>query len=326
MQPLFNRTHMMDETKAFSKPRNIVIELIILFAIFMIINFVQNLILMPALMIFMYGDDKFIELITAQPPDINALFTRMFELLTIVPEWIMILSVALSAVIIIAVLFYCKFIDKRPIKSLGLRKGRVFGEYLAGFLTGAIAIAVSVAVVMLCGAVEFSGINTSVSPLLLLLYLVAYIIYGMAYELLIHGQYMMSVTKNASVTYALVVSSFAFAVISSTSVGVTFIPFLNMLVLAGVTGVCVIKRGNIWCAAGFHAAWCFCQNVIFSFTQTGVSDHTHILRFEMAQNSDKLHGGVYGLDGSLASLLILFLLLGVFYKLKDNKNELSKSK
>lgn len=323
MKDLFNRTNMMEESKQYGQPRTPMKELLIFFALYFISNIVQSFVLTPSLICVMYGDEKFVALSQAETPDFNAMLTRMTEIMTILPEWVYIITLMSTVLTVVSVMIFCKFIDKSPLSSLGFRKSGAFREYIIGVVIGIVLISLTTAMCLLTGSTEYTGLNNSVSISLALLYLISYLIRGFATVLLFFGYYTTRLTKNLSVTQSILMSSLVYTAFQSMSaVTPSFVLFVSTFVFACFINLYIVKRGNIWGAAAIYGIWGFMQNTVFNFTTQGKSDITHILSFKINLNNSVLNGGYSGMESGLCGLLIMFLALGALYLTKPNKKEI----
>ena len=146
-------------------------------------------------------------------------------------------------------------------------------------------------------------------------------IFGLAEEALIHGFFMTSSAKSSSLAYSLIMSSVLFSFTNSMNSGSSLLGSVNVFMLGVFTGLCVMRRGNLWGMGAFHAAWNFTQNVVFGFGMSSESSRTSILKFTGLEGYDSLNGGIYGLQSSLIVTLILFLAIGAVLISKPNSRE-----
>lgn len=314
---MFNRTKMMDEALV-SKKRMPITELFIFFLLYIISNFLSYFLFVPPLLKYLLSDAKILELITAAENNVEAVATRTYELLEIMPEWLIIYRMFASIATVVTVIVFCKCVEKRKISSMGIRKKNAFREVGFGVILGIAMLGTMLTLLILTGTVKFEGIsNFSIS--IVLLYLFGSIIIGLADELLYRGCYMINLTKLSSVKYSLIISSLIYAIVKSYFFGGSFLTFINLLIFGLTLGILVIKRGSIWLAAVLRGVWEFTQIAFFG----AAKDSTHIFNLSVNTDMSNLHGGELGLIGGLIVTLVFFLMIGFVIKLKPDADEVS---
>ena len=323
MKDFFKKTKMMEEAKSQGKKFAPVIETLIFLAVFYVGNFAQSIFIVPATVFYLYSDPLIINILSSETPDVNAFTERVLELSASKPEWILVLSLFSTACIIAAVIVYCKFIEKRTLASVGIRKHRAFSEYIAGFLLGCLLMSAAIVFAVLTGTIKFEGLG-SISAVMLVLYFVAYLIQGMSEELLIRGYFMTALGKTANSVYVIVCSSLFFALMHFGNNGISLMGIINLFLFGLVAGVYVLKRGNIWGVAALHSAWNFVQGTVFGFPVGGSSETVSLLKFSTVDGFERLNGGTFGPEGGLWVTLVLFVALGLVLALKQNKNEIAE--
>ena len=101
------------------------------------------------------------------------------------------------AVFMLVAILYCKFIEKRPMKSMGFN-GKLFG-YLKGILIGILLLVVSIGIIVLTGNISYNGILKNTDYPIILAFLGAFIIQGAMEETLCRGFLMTSLSKKISI-------------------------------------------------------------------------------------------------------------------------------
>jgi len=315
---MINKTKMMEQAKN-SKTYNPLIEILIFFAIFIVSNIVQNIILVPALSSFMMNDQKLIDLMNSQLESFEPIVQRMLELMTIIPEWIWILRIFLYGILGLCVIVYSKFMGKRSCGSIGLRKHNAVKDFLLGTIFGGVLMIAVLFGCIITGSLKYESI-CSFSPTLLMLYFLGSVVYGISQELFYRGYYMTTLTKTFSVKYSLVMSAIVDAFFTLSISDGNIITLINSFLMSLMFGLIVIKRGNIWFSSAFHSIWYFSQIIFFGVT----SGTTKILQLTVNEKMANLNGGVFGISGSLIFTLVIFLALGVVLRMKQNSDEIAK--
>lgn len=94
---------------------------------------------------------------------------------------------------------------------------------------------------------------------MLVLFLLGYLIQGMAEELLYRSYLMVTIARRYSMTLAVLISALSYAA------GAVEAPLalLNGMLFGIFAALYLIRRGNIWGIGAFHAAWSFVRDIVF---------------------------------------------------------------
>lgn len=149
---------------------------------------------------------------------------------------------------------HVRFIEKRPLRTIGLVKERFALKYIIGFGAGVILLAAVVLPALLTIPGEFTGLKASA-----LIYLAAFIVQSAGEEVLFRGYMLSALTRRGGVVWAVVVSSIVF--------GLYHIPYpvmqlISAALIGAVLSLFVLRTGSLWSAMGLHAAWNFCLGLI----------------------------------------------------------------
>ena len=219
----------------------------------------------------------------------------------------------------IIALLYCRFIEKRGFKEVGLTgKGT---DYLFGI---GIAIGMLIAIMVFCsvtGSISFLGINKDVSIKGLLLWGIAYIIQGSEEEILCRGFLMNTLKKKVSVPMAVFISSTAFVVphlimtsILDSGILYSIIGVVNLYLISVLFSIIVLWRKNIWISCGLHTAWNYFLNSIFGLTVSGVDANMDGLFIFKINRLSILNGAEYGIEAGIVTTIVTILMIcGIIY-------------
>lgn len=316
------RTKMLEEAKEQSKGRRPFIEMLFFFLVMGIGSSAQSLVLYPAMMYYMYTDEKIISLILGKTQfDSQAFVDAMNSLLSNIPEWLTVLNLFSTVTIIIACIIYCRFIEKRSVASMGFRKRRAVLEYIVGILIGILLFGAVALIGVISGAFEFKGISSFSLPMIIF-YFLGYVIQGASEEILIHGYYMTSVARKNDTFYALFISSIVFALLHLGNSGINVIAFLNLFLFGFLMGMYILKRGNIWGICAVHFVWNFIQGNVLGLSVSGMAKSSSIFIFEVKEGYNLVTGGDFGPEGGLIVTLVLLVAIGIVKSLKTNEYEI----
>ena len=236
------------------------------------------------------------------------------------------LPMLFSTVVIIAgALVYCRAIEKRPFRSMGLRKPGAVPEYLAGLFIGLVMMSLSVGICMINGSMTLSF--ESVGDLTLVpLFFVAYLIQGMSEELLCRGYLMMSAQRRTGIIPCVFISSSVFSLLHLSNPGAGPLALINIFIFGVFEALLFLKRGSIWMAAAVHSMWNFAQGNLFGVAVSGAGNGVSVFSTALSEkSSDALwNGGSFGSEGGLAVTIVLALAIAAVLFLPAKADEISE--
>lgn len=221
--------------------------------------------------------------------------------------------------IILVVVIYCKFIEKRTVASLGIKFDRTFLSYFIGLIIGLVMISASVFISRAGGAVSFDG-YANPRIYVVILFFLGYIVQGAAEEILFRGFFMVSFGARHGMTSGVLVSSLLFAMMHMNNTGFGVLPFINIFLFGVFSALIVISTDSIWCAAAIHSVWNFAQGHIYGLSVSGKSVFDSVFTFSAVGNHSIISGGAFGPEGGLAvtaTLLVSIALFMLYTKGKD---------
>lgn len=193
---------------------------------------------------------------------------------------------------------HAHFVEQRAVSELGTQgMGRQLG---VGLLVGAGLYALCEGVLMAMGIYRITGLN----PWTYLLPAVAMAVSsGVFEELLFRGVLFFSVEKWFGSWVALVVSSAVFGLSHLANPQATLEGALFIAVEAGILlGAAVVLTRRLWLGMGFHVAWNYTQQAIFSSIVSGNDAAPGWIRSTI-KGPDYLTGGQFGVESSVLALL-----------------------
>lgn len=297
-----------------ARVKNIILQILIFYAVFLVIALAEAVV--P--FIFMFSEIlAYFE--SGQYTGINEEYFKFIENLQYQDKFMIITLISTVFGTLLAMI-YCRFIEKRPLSSMGFTKKNGLHDYLIGMLIGFAMLTSVVLLNILFGAMSFDGLNKSVSIGIILLYLVGFIIQGMSEEVIFRGYLMNSIGGKHSMTLAVLISSGAFSLAHILNPGVTFLGIVNIMLFGIFMGLYMICFDNIWGASAIHSIWNFSQGNIFGISVSGTGSIQTVL-YTSADNSKALiNGGNFGVEGGLVSTIVLVIaciLLFMYMKKKE---------
>jgi len=323
------RTKMVDEAAYNHKPQRLIMTLFIFYLVYFIAQLLSNVIVSIASMFWLLNDKEFISFMkeymeATMSGEFDAdYFTAVINsVVARTPSWIVAVSLIAFVMLIATAIFYCLKIEKRPLSSLGIRKGSFLKEYGIGVGIGLGMAGIAVLIAFLCGSVSIKANPDGISPLIILFF-VGFLIQGAAEELMFRGYYMITVARDYKVAIAVLVSSVVFSLAHTGNGGFNFLAFVNILLFGIFLGVYVFKRGDIWGACAIHSMWNFATGCIFGTSVSGMQNMSSFLVAEINESKTLANGGSFGLEGGISATIVLLIAVCLVFLIKPNKKEIS---
>ena len=239
-----------------------------------------------------------------------------------IPDWWNILDLLSFLYTIIAFFLWVRFIEKRPIRTMGFSKGNGLSEFTKGVLVGAIMITTVLVVFFITGDAKFERIQFSL-PFLVswMLVLIGYILQTAAEEIYIRGWLVPIISYHKNAYLAILIASTMFSYFHLDNNGASWLSTLHLFIFGLFTAVYAMKRGNIWGPCGFHFAWNFIMGNVYGFHVSGYDSESSLMYFTTS-NRTFITGGQFGPEGGIPGLVVFILaLLWAIFILKDTSKE-----
>ena len=216
-----------------------------------------------------------------------------------------------------------KFIDRKPLMSIGLSVKDKANEMLIGLGFALAFIGGLFLVLWLIGAINITGyvgFKPGVFIVSVMLFMAAF-----DEELIFRGYIlnnMMDSTSNRWI--ALAGSSLLFALLHSgnTNVWSTWVPMTELFAAGFILGISYTFTKNLWFPTFFHFGWNFFQG-LFGFEISGFNvDSWKIISHENTGNvPDIVSGGAFGIEGSVITLSCTIICTYLIFKYYNELNK-----
>ena len=213
---------------------------------------------------------------------------------------------AIDVLGILLVILFCRYIERRPLVSMGLVKTKIGKQYLCGIMLGVIVFSIVYILGCLFKGYRLNGINHEINPLLLFTFLVVYMVQGMYEELMCRGFLMVSISRKYPTLVGILISSLIFVLMHATNEGFTFIPAINLFLFAFFAAVLCLYTDSIWVVSAFHTIWNFIEGNIFGLTVSGMRMSESMLVTELSDNT-LITGGLFGPEGGVPVTITVML-------------------
>ena len=295
------RPKAVADAAAAQKGLHIVLEILIFIGVFLVSSIAQMAVMMPGQFIMMFTDENYLNAIASG--DMGKLMEASMELAS--SDGMVILMLFATAGMILVTLLFCKLIQKRKMNTVGFQKQGMWKEYLTGLGVG---FGIFTAAVLLCvvtGSLRLEGLSETFSIGMFVLFLLGYMIQGMAEEILCRGYFLVSVSRRYPLAVGIFVNAVLFAALHLLNAGISVLAFINLVLFGVFASVYFIKRGNIWGVGALHSVWNLAQGNIYGIRVSGMQTSCSLLSSEMIAGRELIGGGDFGLEGGLAVTIVL---------------------
>lgn len=284
-----------------SRIKNIFLQILIFYAVFLVISIAESLIpsfmMIPELMSYILSDKfsgvnheymNYVMEVQQRPQNMIAtLYSTVFG--TVIS------------------IIYCRFIEKRSLGSMGMRKNKAFSSYFTGMLIGLVMFSGVVFLNVIFGAIRFNGFNSDLNIGLLLIYLSAWLVQGMSEEFIFRGFLMNSIGGKHNMISAILISAAAFSLAHILNAGATPLALLNIFFFGAFMSLYMICFDNIWGVSAIHAVWNFSQGNIFGISVSGTGSGETLFNTVSPESKAVFNGGAFGAEGGISTTIILLI-------------------
>lgn len=283
------------------------LELLIAAAVFMVGSMLGGVIQIPATMVYMLTNRDYIHMLQTGALDLDL----MMHIIADMPSWMFAVMLFSEIGLIAGILLYCRFLEKRKLRTLGITKKALLPSYAKGAALGLLTFGAVYGICLLTGSVRFlSAPGEKISAGYFLLFLAGYMIQGMAEELLCRGYLLVSLSRRSSMVVSVIASSVFFAVLHGVNAGLSLLALLNLFLFGVMEALVFIRTENIWVVGAFHSIWNFVQGNIFGVQVSGMEVMPSVFGSEFVPGRQFINGGAFGVEGGIAVTLVLAAIIG----------------
>ena len=290
-------------------------ELLRFLLVYLIASTIQGMLLaipMTAWIFTAHGEELF-----AEGKSMGTITDQLFELMSNLPDWLVILSLFAALPVGIVPMFFCRKIERRSFASMGLGKDGAATEYLIGIAAGAVLFVGVALIGSAAGAFRFGAFSLNRADLpLLLAALVGCLVEGACFEIMLRGYLAPTMSVGRPVFVPLIMSTVPALLLASGDSGT--LGTINILLLSLMLCLFTMRRGSIWGACGLHAAWLFTGNFVFGFSLSEKGPGPCLIPVEISSSLKKLlTGGSAGPEASICATIMLLAALGLVFALRS---------
>ena len=255
MKDLFERSVPMQETAQTKKGLLWILELLVFVAVFLVASIAQGFATVPMQLVMLFSDKAYMAAVASG--DVAKLTEASMEVTQRLMEsdGYMIGMLLSDIVMMLIVFLFCRFIQKRKLRTLGFIKKGMLKEYALGMLLGFAFFSVCVLLGVLFGGLKIEGISPEFSIGIFVAYLLGYMVQGMTEEVLCRGYFLGSYARRYPVYAAVLANSLLFASLHLLNSGISVLAFINITLFGIFASIYFIRRGSIWGIGAFHSIW-----------------------------------------------------------------------
>lgn len=291
------------EAKNAQKGLNWALELLIFLALHIVITIAQLIIMFPAQIILLFTNKAYL---TALKTGNMALAEIGIQEVTNSNALTIVMLFTTTMTIVVTLLF-CKLIQKRKMSSVGFVKKGFLKEYIIGLLVGFVIFSAAVLLCIVTGSLNITGLSSTFSVGIFLLFGLGYMIQGMSEEVLCRGYMMISIARRYPLWLAVLLNSLFFSALHLGNSGISVLALVNLTLFGVFASVYFLKRGNIWGIGAIHSIWNFAQGHFYGIKVSGIETSCSVLGSVPTEGRSLINGGAFGLEGGLAVTVVLVL-------------------
>ena len=311
------RPAIVHEAAEAKKGMNFFLEVLVFIAVFLVTTFAKVIIMAPGELVLLMGNEAYVEASLAG--DIQAIVAATLEVAS--SNVYMLLSLFSTVMMIVVTCLFCKLLQKRKLRTIGFVKKGFWKEYLIGAVAGFVVFSVAVLIAALAGGISIEGISPNFSVGYFVLFLLGFLIQGMAEEVLCRGYFMVSLARRYSLIVAIVTNAVVFAALHLLNSGITVLAFVNLVMFGIFASVYFLRRGNIWGIGAFHSIWNWIQGNFYGIKVSGTTVSNSLLTTSLNEDAKLISGGAFGLEGSIVVTIVLLVGTVLLCVMKPRKNE-----
>lgn len=224
--------------------------------------------------------------------------------------------------VILLILAYCYFVEKRRPETLGFVKKNALKGYLVGVLIGFLFITSIYIINLATSSIDTHLSISTVKWWYIILSLVGFFFQGLMEEVVCRGFIMNSIASKIGVLAGIIINSIIFSLMHGFNDGYSLLAAINLFLAGVFFSVIFYYTDSIFVVGAIHASWNFFVGPFYGVKISGYESYSPIFTTVGKSDYSLINGGEFGFEGGLPVTIVLTLIiLVVIYliKLKENK-------
>lgn len=245
------------------------------------------------------------------------------------PKSLLYFTIAGFGTVSVLALLWVRYVENRPLASMGLRKDAALSRFVRGLGIGLALNAIVVFTIYVLGGYDLAALAPSFqSPaalIMIALLFIGFVVQGSTEEILMRGWVLSAMAARFGLVIAIVVNSTVFAALHLGNEGfdhINWIAIANIVLVGLFLSLYAVREGSLLGVCGFHAAWNWILGVGFGLEVSGMSIDLPPLIVDFDTKTDMadwLTGGTFGPEGSIIVSAVFFL--GTLWMLRPKRQK-----
>jgi membrane protease YdiL (CAAX protease family) len=215
-------------------------------------------------------------------------------------------------------------IEHRSVGAYGLplAHSRAIQRLASGLLLGFVMLLGTLGVLRLLGVFYFGSLGLHGPQVLIwgLLWGFGFLAVGFFEEFLFRGYALYTLADGIGFWPAAIIMGLVFGRAHMGNGGETYIGIVGTILFALLASAMLRRTGSLWLPVGVHAGWDWGQSYFFGVSDSGFQAPGHLLNPHI-QGPIWLSGGTVGPEGSIATLIMLVLVMAAFLAFYRERKE-----
>ena len=307
MKDLFERSVPMQETAQTKKGLLWILELLVFVAVFLVASIAQGFATVPMQLVMLFSDKAYMAAVASGD------VAKLTEVSMEVTQRLMesdgyMIGMLLSDIVMMLIVFlFCRFIQKRKLRTLGFIKKGMLKEYGLGMLLGFAFFSVCVLLGVLFGGLKIEGISPEFSIGIFVAYLLGYMVQGMTEEVLCRGYFLGSYARRYPVYAAVLANSLLFVVSVCYNRGISVLAFIHIYVVWNLRFHLFSFEEEVFGESEhfYNSIWNLVQGNFYGIKVSGTPVGNTLFTTQAIAGKSLWNGGDFGMEGSLICTIVL---------------------
>ncbi len=294
--------------KTFRSPQQLILIILIFVAVFMTGSMVQSIAMMIGIFPRLIGW-------TMEQMELNGGEVSSEEVMQFTMQLledpsmtaIMLYSTALATAV---TLLYCRVLEGRKLRTLGLRAEHGVLHYLVGLAVGFVMFSATIGLSYVMGGVTFEGTGIITGTTMITM-IGGWLLQGMSEEVIFRGYFMTTMLRFHKPWVAILVNSIGFAIAHGANNGVTLLALVNLTLYGVVMSLYLLRTGSLWGCCAIHSIWNFVQGNFYGLPVSGINLGDTVFRFQLVDGRDWANGGAFGTEAGIPTTIVLLICTGL---------------